>query len=155
MYFVIILVIGVSALCGKIASDYFNKRAIFFNELETFCIHFQSELTFRQSKISEIYGNFFRVYQPKNKPLFEKMQNCQIQDLSKRQFLKIEEVQIISDFSKKVGVTDVQNQLVNLENFKAYVKKWQEEATEKRKENLPLCYKICLAIGAVICILIM
>lgn len=156
----IIGIVAVSAICGKIISRGFEKREVFFNDLENFCLFLKSEITFKQSKIGDIYEQFYKTYNPASVEMIKRIEQLStdrqknISLLEKIYFLKKEEKQIIYDFAITIGKTDEDNQIANIKNFVEYVKRWQQEASLKRKQNTPLCYKVCLAIGAVICVLI-
>lgn len=158
--FLIVLILGCSALCGKLFARRFEWREKFFVELDNFCMFSKTEISFCQTKIDDIHSKFLNTYSVTNKSFFDEMKEIskgKNQDLSfeKQLFLKKQEKEKIVEFAKMLGKTDEKNQILNIEHFLSLVKEWKDEACLKRKQNQPLCYKLSLAVGALICILIL
>lgn len=160
MVFIVLVILSVSAFCGKLFSQNYSKRETFFTELENFCLFLKTEICFSQTKVGAIYEKFERTYKIKNSAIFNAMKmvsenKTDEKELNNCYFLKTSEKEKMIEFATEIGRTDEKNQVLNIEHFLESVKIWKSESIEKKKQNQPLCYKLCLAFGALVCILIL
>lgn len=160
MAVLIFLILGCSALCGKMFARRFELREKVFVELESFCMFSKTEIAFCQTKVGDIYLKFFNSFVVTNKQFFEELKSIsegakQSFTFENQYYLKKNEKEKIVEFGKLLGKMDEKNQILNIEHFSSLVNFWKNEACLKRKQNQPLCYKLSLAVGALICILIL
>lgn len=161
MIFAIVAILGLSAVCGKMIALVYEKRDKFYEELETFCMFMKNEIGFCQTKAGMIFDKFVKTFKIKNFEAFKELKSCvenkNVSEQASRNlyFLKQHEKQMIYNFFKNLGSLDENHQVADVENFAEIIKKNHEEATGKRKQNAPLCYKLCLAVGAVVCVMIL
>ncbi len=160
MVFVVLVILSVSAICGKLFSQNFSKRENFFTEFESFCVFLKTEICFSQTKVGLIFEKYERTHHVKNSKIFNELKlisenKTSENNLNEIYFLKRNEKEKLIEFAKTIGKTDEKNQVLNIEHFLEIVKIWKTESVEKRKQNQPLCYKLCLAFGALVCILIL
>lgn len=161
MIFAIVAILGLSAVCGKLIALVYEKRDKFYEELEKFCEFLKNEIGFCQTKVGMIFDKFESTYDIKNKSAFSDLKKYTENKSSNEEvlqslyFLKKHEKQMIIDFIKTLGNLDETHQVANVENFAGNIKKLHEEAQSKRKQNAPLCYKLCIAVGAAVCVMIL
>ena len=161
MIFAIVAILGLSAVCGKMIALIYEKRDKLYEELENFCMFMKNEIGFCQTKVGTIFDKFEKAYNVKNTEVFKELKTCvESKNISEKTtqsvyFLKLHEKQMILQFFKNLGNLDEDHQVADIENFAENVKKNHEEATSKRKQNAPICYKLCLAAGAVVCVMIL
>lgn len=157
----IVAILGVSAICGKVIALFYEKRESFYCELDNFCEFVKNEIGFCQTKVKTVFEKFESTFNLKNKEFFNNLKNYS-ENESKEElitknlyFLKPNEKIAIMNFMKTFGEFDEKRQVSNIENFACQIKKQHEEAVLKRKQNAPLCYKLCLSVGAVVCVMIL
>ena len=159
MIFAIVSILALSAVCGKLCARVFEKREKFFMELENMCMFFKNEVGFLNTKNAVLFEKYEKSYEVENKQIFEEMKEISNESINtcfeKIYFLKKIEKQKLAEFSKNFGKGDQNSQLANIENFLQEAKRMHDESLQKKKQNAPLCYKVCLAIGTVICVLIL
>lgn len=158
MFVVCLLIVGGFAVCGKFLTDGLIKRDKFFLEMTNFCEYLKTNITFTHTKVKELYSGYVETYNSEFKEIFESLKNIEMkneEEFYKNIFLKKEEKKQIVNFAKQLGYSDIDMQISLIENFKNYIQNKSNLASEKRKQNAPLCYKVCIAIGMIVSILIM
>ena len=154
-YLICVLIVAFSAGVGKMLSKKYVVRDMFFKELLDFLNLLKSNISFKKMKVEEIYNNFFEG-EPKFKNLFEEMKSSgQITNSKQFWFLKNEEKKTLESFLKTLGTGNDVTEMQNIENYISSLKDKIHDAEDNRKKNESIIYKVSLAVGAVICILIL
>ncbi len=160
VYVACIGLVCLSAFIGKLITKSFVQRDKFYKEMILFCEYLKNNIGFRQTKLSNLFDDYMAQY-PKSSNSFNYLKEVCLNGearASKEQsplyFLKQEEKQAIINFFKSLGKgnSDVELSLIN--NFKTLIDTKSKDAESFRKTNESLTYKLSLAIGVVICILI-
>lgn len=159
MFVVCLLIVGISAVCGKLLTTSLIKRDKFFLEMLNFCEYIKTNITFSHTKVSNLFDGYIETYNSEFKEIFENFKNFDDNknedNLNKIFFLKKEEKSQIVNFVKQLGNSNVDMQISHIENFKNFIQNKSTLASDKRKQNAPLCYKVCISVGMIVSILIM
>ena len=161
IYFVCIGVLCFSAFIGKQLTGVLVKRAEFFAKMNEFCGYLRSNIAFFHKKLADIFDGFISDFYSKyNDVFYEFKKYVDVGDkneikIDKLFFLKSDEKNTIINFLLELGKSDEKNQILLIDNFGSYINKKSEECNLKRKTNEGLIYKVSLAVGAVVCILIL
>lgn len=159
MIFAIVSILALSAICGKFCVRMMEKRERFYSELENLCLFFKNEIQFLNTKNAVLFDKFFDAYCVSDVQLFKEMKVLAGGEMSvafeKTLYLKKNEKQKIKEFLQNFGKSDQFAMIACIENFLQWTKMLHEESLTKRKQNAPLCYKVCLAIGSALCVLIL
>jgi len=161
IYFLVVIVMALSAAVGKMISNSIEKRDRFFSDMLDFLDFLMNNIKFSKTIISDIFDEFIKE---KNSAFAELLlllkkinlgeSEADVAFNKKTYFLKKEEKEKLKNFAKSLGGGDENSQLNIIQNFKTYISSKQIQSSEARQTNQPLCMKLSLAVGAVICILI-
>ncbi|MBQ7467003.1 MAG: stage III sporulation protein AB [Clostridia bacterium] len=159
IYFVCITIMAASYFAGKEIAKIYVKRDRFFKNLSEFCDFLKSNISFFQTKISEIFDGYIKDYSSEFDNIYKQFQNLIMDENGKSvaediKFLKAEDKVTLNNFLKGLGKSDQKNQMMLIDNFKNYALKRSEECASARRSQEGLIFKVSLAVGAVICILI-
>lgn len=157
----ILLIMGVSAIAGKILTSNIIARDKFYKEFLSMLEYFKNNINFTKQKIEQLYMGYLSANDVKFKEIFLELKNInllgseeQSKSLNKAYFLKKEEKQQIIEFSKMFGTHSDEIELGSIDAFMSQIKQRSCDAESKRKSQESLYYKLCLAVGSVVCILI-
>ena len=146
-------------MCGKMFSSSLVLRDKCFATLENLCEYFKNNLIFSHTKLSDIYANFNQTYPNEFNALIVQMsevglKNSDQSSFTKYYYLKKEEISQIYNFAKEIGKGDESCALNTIESFRLYCENAHKNASIKRSQNQGLYYKLCVAVGMIVCILI-
>ena len=155
IYVISITVVILFGFLGKTITKNIVLRDKFYKELKSMLVHFENSILYKREKIKEL----FFIYYPKYPELFKDIltglrdyclnsKDCNIT------FLKLEEGIEIRKFFKDFGCADEECELKKIREFSKYIDNKSLEYSDVRKKNEGVVYKVCLALGVVVCILI-
>ena len=161
IYFVCIGVMVVSAFIGKQITLRIVKRDRFYKDLYEFCGYLKGNIAFFQNKIVDIFDGYIKEYKSDFCGFYTSVKNSFLNNneldlaIENLKIFKTEEKIALKSFLVGLGKNDQSNQVLLIDNFKQYVSKKVDECSSIRKSREGLIYKLSLAVGAVICILIL
>ena len=156
-----ILIIIMSAYIGKYISNKYVYKDKFYQFLVGLCVYLKSNIGFNHTKIEQLFDDYIKSYKTEfnnEVNLFKKI--CLQYDLEVKEISYVlkninkEEREVIISRVKQIGNNEEKFEMEKLDQFMEYCKYKQKEYENQRKNMQPLCYKLSLAIGSVICILI-
>ena len=144
------IVLGTSYV-GYSFALYYKKRKLFFSDFIDFLNHSKTQISFLQSRRSNIFSSF-----GSGDSDFEKITKnlAADKDVKKPAYLKQDEWFYVEHYMKNLGKSDVesecQNIEANLQKAKALLSKCDKECEQK----YALCIKLGVAVGIAISIII-
>lgn len=159
IYFLCIGILCLSGLIGKKIAKTVVVRDEFYKFLCSFCDYIKMNISLYQIKINDLFDGYVKNYPSKfEKELIEFKKYVCDDNKNKAcgeiKFLKPSEHEELKNFLIQLGVSDECNQISHIDNFKQLVLSKAQECKNIRKVNEGLIYKVSLAIGSIICILI-
>lgn len=155
-----VLIIVLSSVVGRGLVKLFIIRDKFYKELKLFVGYAKTEIEFSQIKLTELFDKFFEEKQVEFLKEFQEIKNYLMQNEKKcldnkiLYFLKREERRNIEVFFRGFGTKGVSEEIGQLEKYQEELKRKINEVESIRKTNEGLIYKLSLAVGVVVCILI-
>lgn len=156
IYALSILIVSLSALVGRLITKKYVDRDKFYNELVAFVNKLKNNINFRCLPIESIFSDYIKSssYQKEFTILKNISLNHITYDNFQISYLKTEEKKLIYEFFVSLGDGNNIVELNQIESFLQDITKISNESKEIRKKNEGLIYKLSIAIGVVICILI-
>ena len=155
IYIVCVGIVCLSAYIGKILTRALVERDEFFKEINLMLEYFKNNIEYRHCKIAELFKNYKHV--TLNNSVYQKIHDYYFDNKEKRMkftFLKAEEKERLNVFFKEFGNGDKNVEVNNIVSLMEYVKNKKIEASEVRKKNEGLIYKVSIAVGVVLSIII-
>ncbi len=159
VYVLCVGIMCVSALIGKKIAKIVVLRDEFYKLIVVFCDYLKTNISMYRMKTNELIDGFVKNYPSQFDKIFIGFKKCigavnnELQ-LTEIGFLKTSEIQEIKNFLLQLGTSDEANQIAAIENFKQVISYRTELCKKSRNIKEGLIFKISLAIGSVICILI-
>ena len=157
MIYVACLVIMVgSALLGKLMARRYVQRAGFYDELAQFLVYLKNDINFMQCKL----GMAFDGYKSKSfAPAFLRLREAathkrSLEKAKELAFLDAQELGELEQFFSRLGQGDCMVELGSIEAMQKRVELKQSAARKAKEQNAGLIYKLSLAVGVTICIII-
>jgi len=159
LYVVPIIIVAIFGYIGKQISKVYVLRDYFYAELINLCEYLKNNISFKEEKINDMLSNYSFLY----KKEIEKYLNINEIDVTEEDikcfescyFLKDNEREILNKFFKELGDCGKRIEIEKIESILMYLKEQKKKATENKIANCGMIYKISLAVGAVVSILIM
>ena len=155
-YFICVSLICLSAYVGRILTKTMVKRNKILLELDMLLEYFKNNISFSQTKLSDLVKQYEKYALDLNlfKSFFVIDESENIKLMFNHGSLKNGEKDLLKAYFSNFGNCDKETELKKLENILAYVKSIKRDSDEYRKKNEALVYKVCVAIGVVLSILI-
>ena len=161
VYIGCVLIIILSGMVGKYFSNKYVYRDKFYQFLINLCVYFKSSIGFNHRKIEELFNDLNEGLGKEFLKEIELLKNiCMGAIVNEGEVntifnnLNKEEREIIISRIKQIGLNEDKYEVEKLDQFLEYCKLKKTGYENQRKSMQPLCYKVSLAIGAVLCILI-
>ena len=162
VYVSVVFVLCLSAMAGRLVVKKIILRDEFYKNLKLMLAFFENNLQFVQTKVEVLFDDFLNKCSVKNINSFLFLKEFCVnkggdfEEVKKHfSFLKKEEINIIVDFFQNFGSYDISSEVNKIKALLSYAEDKSREYSEIRKQNESLIYKVSLAVGAVICILIL
>ena len=157
VYVACVCVVCLSALAGNFFAKVFVWRDEFYKELSGLLLQIKNNYYYKNLTISNVTNEYINSG-VKNKKFFNYLLKLTSGNLEageqKIPYLKKQELNSIVRFFSEVGCGNSEVEINNVENFIEEIKQKSSECQSQRKANEKLIYKISLAVGVAICILI-
>ena len=161
VYIGCVLIIILAGIVGKFFSNKYVYRDKFYQFLINMCVYFKSSIGFNHSKIEQLFDDINEGLGKEFSKEIELLKNiCTGVNVGESEVntvfynLNKEEREIIISRIKQIGLNEDKCEVEKLDQFLEFCKLKKREYENQRKSMQPLCYKVSLAIGAVLCILI-
>ena len=157
-----VLVVCLSGLVGNSLVKIFVLRDKFYKEILRFVQYLIVEIDFYQTKIHALFIKYINENNTIFKTQLNEIMQMIIEDKREEKkldaksfyFLKHDDKKSLETYFLQIGNKGVDIEVSNLKRFEGWVKAKSKDVEVQRKNNEGLIYKLSLAIGAVICILI-
>ena len=159
VYIFCVIIMCTSAYIGIKLPQILIKRAQFFKKLGEFCDFYKMKISFFQTKVSSIIDEFTDKHSSQLNQIFIEIKKYMldgngVEFLKQYNFLKADEIEIIKSFITELGKNNVDNQILLADKFADYVNRIALDCESKSVKQKGVIFKISLACGAVISILI-
>ncbi len=154
IYLFCVVIVVSSAFVGRAITQKYVQRDEFFKELINFLHRLKNDISFRKIKLNELIDGY--ISKSKNKYsciIAELFKNCNMDGRNLR-FLKNDEKMIINNFVSSLGSSSAEIEVSNIDNFIENIKSISLACEVERKKNGILYYKLSIAVGIVVCVLI-
>lgn len=148
------------SVCGALGYGYkykLNQKSNLLNFLYEFCKFYDSNMTLFKNNIVEIIDKFKREENFKNFHQFFVSESgiYRFDKAFLQKFLSEgSELMIIDNYFSGLGKNDYEYEKEKNKNFEAYIKSALEKARKVAEQKGGLCFKLSLALGAVLCIVL-
>lgn len=155
-------IVCLSSYIGFLIAKSYVLKDKFYKAMLAMCDGFISNINFKQNKLGELLSNL-SVGQDKllerpislvKKVVIKQTGESEFENAGCIYFLKKEEKKELYTFISDIGDGNVVNEKQKYETLKYYLTQKSNEAENNRRKNETLCYKLSIAIGVVISILI-
>ena len=158
-FVLMIFIVAISGFVGNFFASKYVVRDKFFTDVIHLFNYIKNSINFKRQKLNDIIYE----YQKNNENnKFMKLISSfvsggsvvKIEDLNELYFLTQDEKVNFVRFLNELGTADqvVENQ--NINNFIAIIESYKKDAEDKRRKNEGAIYKLSLAAGCAVCILI-
>ena len=158
IYALCVVIICFSAYVGNRLSKVYVLRDNFFSELSELLNRLKNNYNYQNLYIEEIireYASLDIKSKKKIESLLNYFKSGDEKNITRElHFLKSQEKQQLLHFFNNLGSGNTGVEVNNVDNYLAQVSALSAEASAKRKTNEKLIYKVSIAVGVVICILI-
>lgn len=155
-------IVCLSSYIGFLIAKSYVLKDKFYKAMLAMCDGFISNINFKQNKLGELLSNL-SVGQDKllerpislvKKVVIKQAGESEFENAGCLYFLKKEEKKELYTFISDIGDGNIVNEKQKYETLKYYLTQKSNEAENNRRKNETLCYKLSIAIGVVISILI-
>ena len=155
-------IVCLSSYIGFLIAKIYVLKDKFYKAMLAMCDGFISKINFKQNKLGELLSNL-SVGQDKllERPVslvknvvIKQAVESEFENAGCLYFLKKEEKKELYTFISDIGDGNIVNEKQKYETLKYYLTQKSNEAENNRRKNETLCYKLSIAIGVVISILI-
>ena len=161
-YLVCVLVVCVSAYIGRLIVKRYVDRDNFYAELIQLIEYIKNNIIYKQSKIKDLFNEYMKKDKVFFKSQLDKMKDCVLttdnnsSKLKKTEFsfLKSDEISQIERFLRELGTSNSEIEISKINGFISGIKTKKEEVYTARKQNEGLIFKVSIAIGVILSILI-
>ncbi len=160
---IVVVVVGF-VLVGFGVASWYKRRNRFFDDLLYFCDLLTGEISFLQRKLLQIVNlhkdsfavDFFTVISCYERYVRAQSKKEELKkELLAISFLSEEEVCSIYDFLLSLGNFDVENEVLNIKNYKNCFVRYCTKANKEAQKYAPLCIKVGFIIGCTIAIVLL
>jgi len=160
VYVLCVGIVILSGVVGKFIAKSFVLRDGFIKELIHMVTYFKNNISFKQTKVIDLFNDYIKLSEGKYTQQIKTLSCLVNKNIDAKQyssqlyFLKKEELAVIIKFFEDIGTSSEEIEVEKVEVFLEYLKNKSKDAESARQKNEGLAYKVSIAIGIVVSILI-
>ena len=159
-YLLVVSIVCLSGFVGNLIAKNYVTRDLFFKEMINFFNYVKNNIGFKLTKIYEIFTEYEDICDKRFVKHIKLMKELTIEnepvtlnDFADFYFLNKEEKIVFVKFFKDFGKADNYVECANIDNFIKQLEELKKRAEDNRTKNEGLVYKLSIAIGMVVSIL--
>ncbi len=162
IYILCVGIVCLSGYVGSLVARTFVFKDKFYKEMLSLVLWLKNNINFNRLKLADVLNDFLKNSDKKLEKQMTIVKKIILGQISEEEFinsvslyfLKKEEKATLVRYLKDVGSGNDVVELDKYEGFKQYLENKSNEAENSRKKNEALAYKLSIAIGVVVSILI-